>query len=49
MNHGALDQLLLELVDLDRYADVVAEFATVQGNSMRHGIFTFANEKGTWR
>ena len=45
---SGIDQILLELVDPRRYAAAVKEVAEA-GRDVDAGVFTFSNEKATWR
>lgn len=50
VHKGGLDQLLHELVDVERYvAGIAAQVRRSDNEGTTHAVLTFANERATWR
>lgn len=50
VHKGGLDQLLHELVDVERYvAGIAAQARKSDNEGTTQAVLTFANERATWR
>lgn len=51
IHSGGIGQLLIELVDVERYAEAVVEYTLAERdpNRPRSGVITLANERAIWR